>query len=199
MAYDDGSVGNLVASCDGYKACYYMAKYGSVGDIKNGCNGEGEEFPLVSSAPSPSFLLPTITLCRIRNLLKGGLRRKRHGDHHRQLLQRPAQWHLRWRRIRRRPHRRRPDVQGQVRDRSEQIEQEFATIIEKHVEGEMREDTDSSPTPITYQGRAGGLIQMITAAYFTCEYMFTARSKRRPDSRSLEIILLNFTIICVIQ
>ena len=40
-----GSVGNLVASCDGEGACFDMANYGTVGDVVNSCNGDGEEFP----------------------------------------------------------------------------------------------------------------------------------------------------------
>ncbi|EJK63504.1 hypothetical protein THAOC_15827 [Thalassiosira oceanica] len=62
-----GNVDNLVASCGEKNACYKMAYKGSVGDVKNSCNnGIGEDFPLISSAPSP-FLSPTITLCRLGN------------------------------------------------------------------------------------------------------------------------------------
>ena len=118
-----------------------------------------------------------LTLCPVRKLRRGGLWCNRQCDHHRQLLQRLV---LCWRHIRRRPHRQRLDVQGQSR----QIKQEFAKIVEKQVEGEVRDGYGFVPDP-DYLSRTDRWThsKMITAAYFTCEYMFTARSKRRPDSR----------------
>ncbi|EJK63092.1 hypothetical protein THAOC_16271 [Thalassiosira oceanica] len=40
-AYNSGSVGDLVGSCNGDSACKDMGKNGSVGNVMNGCNGKG--------------------------------------------------------------------------------------------------------------------------------------------------------------